>query len=452
MLSWARKIFSFFLGQGAIQLLGLATGLLILRWMSVEAYAQYSVAFGFQTSVAMLIDLGFSGAVIALVGPRISDPTVIGRYIRSVLHFRTILFLIALPVGALGFWWITGRQHWSWPLRGALFGSIMFTLFFQGWTSYGSALVMHQRFGEYYRSQFHSGLFRLVATALFHFISLLSVTATAWINAVAMALMGSSYRSYARPLVQEPPRADPATNSEMLRYVGPTVPPSIFNALEGQITLFLVTWFGRSHNIAEVAALGRLTQALIVLLAFNGIVVIPYMARLPRAKLAGRYALFLAGGCLVAGTLLAISLLFPEPLLWVMGPKYAHLRAELPWSIAGWGLYYLATLMWCMHSARKWVFWWHTSLYCGVLIAAQVVGVQIFQLGTTIGILHFAVLGAAANLLVQVAGGIYGFWTEKIPSGDPNPPLAGIPDPAITATWSEEGILPDAVSAEIEPG
>ena len=450
LLSWAKKMFSFFLGQGAMQLLGLATGLLILRWMSIESYAQYSVAFGFQTSVGMLVDLGFSGAVIALVGARVSDPTVIGRYIRTVLHFRTVLFAIALPVGAVGFVWITGRQHWSWPVRGALFASIMFTLFFQGWTSYGSALVMHQRYGDYYRSQFSSGVFRLATTALFHFLSMLSAVATAWINAIAMALMGTFFRHYARPYVQEPPRADAVTNREMIRYVGPTVPPTIFGALEGQITLFLITWFGRSHNIAEVAALGRLTQALIILMAFNGIIVIPYIARLPRAQLAGRYALFLGGGCLVAGGLWGLSVIFPAPLLWVMGPKYQHLTAELPWSIGGWGLYYLGTLMWAMHSARKWVFWWHTSLYCGVLIASQVLGVWLFELGTTLGILHFAFLGAGANLLVQIAGGIYGFWTEKVPRTDSEPSLATIPDPAVAAIWAEEGVVPSILPVETE--
>lgn len=434
LLSWAKKLLTFFLGQGAIQLLGLATGLLILRWMSVESYAQYSVAFGFQTTASMLVDLGFSAAVIALVGARISEPAVIGGYIRSVLHFRTVLFAVALPLGTVGFIWITGRQHWGWGVRGALFASILFTLFFQGWTVYGCALVIHHRFGDYYRSQLGSSAFRLVTTALLYGAGLLSAVATAWINALAMALMASCYRFFARPYVRVPARAEAGTNREMIAYVGPTVPPTIFNALEGQITLFLIAIFGRSHNIAEVAALGRLTQALIVLMAFNGIIVVPYMARLPRARLAGRYWLFLAGGCAVAGGLWTLSVVFPAPLMWVMGPKYANLRAELPWSIAGWGLYYLGTLMWAMHSARKWVFWWHTWVYCVVLVVSQVVGVWVFELGTTLGILQFALLGAAANLLVQAAGGVYGFWTEKMPAVDAGtePALASVPDPART--------------------
>jgi O-antigen/teichoic acid export membrane protein len=436
--SWARRILSFVLGQGAIQAFSLVTGFLILRWMSVESYAQYSVAFGFQTSIGILIDLGLSGAVVALVGQRVSDPEVVGSYIRSVLRYRTILFVIALPAGAVAFVWMTQRHGWSWPVRGALFASIMFALFFQGWSSYGSALVIRHRFGQYYRSQLSSASFRLASTALLHALSLLSAVSTAWVNAIAMALVGACYRLSARPIVREPPRANPAISREMLRYVGPTVPPTIFNALEGQITLFLVTCFGRSHNIAEVAALGRLMQIVFVLLMFNGVIVVPYFARLPRRRLAGQYVLFLSLGILIATSFWGLSVFAPQPLLWVMGPKYAHLREELPWSVAGFSAYYVGQLLWSMHSARKWVFWWHTSLYCGALISAQIVGVWIFPLGTTIGILHFAFLGAAANLLVQATCGVYGFLTDR-----------RAPDPGGDA-WAEESILPGAVPAACE--
>lgn len=414
LLRWARKLGEFFLGQGAIQLLSLLTGFLVIRWLSVDAYAQYSVAFSFQCSVGMLVDLGFSGAIIALVGPRIHDPKVTGRYIRSVLHSRTLLFVIVAPIAAAAFYWMTARQGWSMPARIALFSSVLFSLFFQGWTScYSTPLAMHQRYGPFYRAQISSSVWRLAGFSVFHALGALAAPVAAWINGAGLALQGWLYRRECRPLVDEPEHAEPAVNRELRRYVAPLVPSTVFNALESQITIFLITWFGRSTNIAEIAALGRLNQALVVLLAFNGIVVSPYVARLARGRLAGRYWLIMAGGVAVSAALWGFSLLFPGLLLWVVGAKYAHLQSAVSWSIASWGVYYLSMLMLTIHGARKWVYWWHSALHCTSLIVAQTVGVLVFDLSQTIGVLKFSLLAALTNLAVQATAGIYGFWTDR---------------------------------------
>ena len=458
LLAWTRKIVTFLLNQGGIQLLSLCTGLLVLRWMSVESYAQYSVAFGFQGSVGMLIDLGFTGTIIALVGTRIDEPAVIGKYIRSALHFRTRGFLLGLPIGLAVFWWITGRQHWPWPLRLGLFCSVMFTLYYQGWSScYAGPLMMHQRFGPYYRTQFAGGIFRLLATGALHFLTLLTSVTGAWVNALVMALTGSLYRRYSRDLVHEPDRPDPATNREVIRLAAPTIPPVIFTAFEGQVTLFLVTYFGKSHNIAEVAALGRLTQILLVIQAFNEMVIHPYIARLPRERLLGRYCVFAAAGVAMTLCLWAVSVLCPQLLLFIVGPKYAHLRAELPWSIAGWAMYYLSGLLWAMHSGRRWVFWWHTSLYCVMMVVAQAAGVYFFNLSTTRGILQFGLLGSGASLLVQILGGLYGFWLYRHPEEPVPAPDAHAVDPASgapAAIYTEEGapaVLPELAERDDLP-
>src|SRR2546429_7619042 len=77
---WAGLITSFLAGQGLIQLLNVVTGFLLLRWMSVESYAQFSIAFGFQSMLQWLVDLGTVGAIVALVGNRGKEREVVGKY------------------------------------------------------------------------------------------------------------------------------------------------------------------------------------------------------------------------------------------------------------------------------------------------------------------------------------------------------------------------------------
>ena len=411
--AWLPRIGSFLVGQGAIQALNLVSGFLIIRWLSVDAYAKYSVAFAFQNTVGMLVDLGVSGSIVAMVGARSGQPEVIGAYIRAAKHYRTISFAVVIPIAAGFFIWMSLRQHWGYALQAGLFGSVVFSLFFQGWSAYYSApLLMHHRLGRLYGAQFTSGALRLAASCLFYVAGALSSVATAWINSLSLAWCAVSYKRHAHDLVQEPPQADLAANREMARYLAPVVPGIIFYALQGQLTLFLITFFGKSHNIAEVAALGRLTQALILVGAFNGVIIEPYIARVPHCLLPRRYPLILGGAICLAAALAVGSYFFPGAALWIIGQKYAHLRTAFTWSIGAWGLNYLGGLLWLMHSARKWVYWWHTIFCCATLTVAQAIGVWRLDLSTTVGIFQFSLLTAAANLFVHAVGGLYGFWDE----------------------------------------
>jgi len=80
-------IFRFLAGQGFCTGTQSCLWILLLRWLSVEAYAQYSVAFGFQNTLGVLVDLGISGSIVALVGDRGSDKEIVGT-IQSAKYFR----------------------------------------------------------------------------------------------------------------------------------------------------------------------------------------------------------------------------------------------------------------------------------------------------------------------------------------------------------------------------
>ncbi len=428
---WSGRLLSFFLGQGAMQALNLITGFLLVRWMTKETYAQYSVAFGFQSTVGVLVDLGFSGSIVALVGSRGGDPAVVGAFIRSAKHYRRLLFATVVPVAAVVFWWMAGRQGWDHTTRALLFGSVVVALWVQGWAAYyGAPLLIHHRLGAFYRAQIESAAARLGGSLFLQWIGRLNAVTSAWLSCLSLLLCAWFYQRSATPYVQEPARPDPAANREMTRFLAPVIPGTIFYALQGQLTLFLITFFGRSQNIAEVAALGRLTQVLIMLGAFNGVVIEPYVARLHHSQLPRRYPLLLGGGILVAAALALFAFAFPGPLLWLIGEKYAHLQHEFSWSILAWGLNYIGGLMWLMHAARKWVFWWHTALTCTLLTLSQFLGVWWFDLSTTLGIFQFSMLTGAANILAHTAGGIFGYWNETRRHPEPpdtSAPMATVP-------------------------
>ena len=407
---WSALIVSFLIGQGSVQLINLISGLLLLHWLSVEAYAQFSVAFGFQCTLNNLVDMGCSGSIIALIGERTSDKDVAGNYIRSAKYIRKQFILILVPLSAIAFVIITFKQNWGWTTQLLLFASIANYLFFEGWAAYYSVpLIIHQKIKPLYKFQAISSCVRLTLCFSLYLGSALSSWAAAWSNSSVVIVQGLLFRENTKRLINEPLKSSPKINREMWHYLLPLIPGIIFAAFQGQISIFLITLFGQTKNIAEVGALGRIGQLFFILSAFNGVVISPYIAKLPRQHLAHRYFQILGISIVISTVLCVCSFFFPQPLLWVLGSKYYHLAHEVKWVVIGSSINYIGSVMLTMQSARKWVYWWAGFAYIGMVLVTQVICLTTMDLSTTINVIYFGIITTLAVIFVYIITAIYGF-------------------------------------------
>ncbi len=292
---WSRVLLHFAAGQAGIQLIGLLTGFFLLRAMSVQAFAQYSAAFAFQTTLMLLVDMGFSGSIIALVGDRGHEPITIGNYIRVARHYRVRMFIVLAVISAVGFRFLTTKQPWDFGVKVGLWVAIISAVFFQGNMMYSAPLLIHRRLKEFYRAQALPATIRLVTALILGFARVLTGWAAALIGSATIALQGYMYRHSAQPLINEPEAPDQEIMREMRTYVAPMWPGLIYFAFQGQITVGIISYFGKSNNIAEVAALGKLGQFFVFLGAMNAVLIEPYVAQLPRKRLLSRYLVIAAG-------------------------------------------------------------------------------------------------------------------------------------------------------------
>jgi len=342
---WVSRLAAFVVGQGFVQTLNLATGFFLVRWLTVQDYAAYSLVMGFQGTLGILVELGLAGSITALLAGR-TDPITMGRYVRSARHFRNRLFVILLPIILVLFPVLAHRQGWSWLLTVNLVAGTLAALYFQGMAGYYSTpLIVHQQLYRYYQTGTLAGAARLGCSFVLHWLALLAAPVAVWINSLATLAQGWLYKRQSTELVIEPLTADPATNREVLDYIRPLIPSSIFFAFQGQIVIFLISWFGQARSIAEVGALGRIGQ------------------------------------------------------LFVM----------LGWMMASASITYVTGVMYTMHAARKWIFGWAVWMYVAVVFTAQLCGIAFMDLSTTRGVLHFAAITAIATIAVQVVWALYGF-------------------------------------------
>ena len=409
----AKTVFSrlapFLGGQLGVQGINFLAGFLLLRWLAVADYAQFSIVFSFQTLFGSLIDLGLSGAIVALAGRNAARREVVGAYVRAASELRARTFWILVGAAALSWAFVTRHQAWSTPTKMVLFASVAAAVYFQGWaTIYSAPLVLDGRLKAVYSAATGAALTRLAACFLLHRAGILNGALLSWIGALALGWNGWKYRHAARGLIEEPPHSSPETRRELGIYLQPQVPTLLFYALQGQLAIVLVTVFGSTRALAEVAALGRLSQLFLLLETANAVLVAPLISRAADADFPRRYTQILSVVVLITGVLCFVGFAFSGPLLWVLGPKYVNLRPEVGWIVLTSCLHYVASSLWTMHSARKMVDKSSSAIYIGLTLIFQAVAVQVLDLGTTHGAVLLSVFTcaglAAANILIGILG------------------------------------------------
>lgn len=405
-----RILTSFFLGQGAAQGINVLAGLFLVHKLSVEAYAQFGLASGFQSVFSILMDFGFASTIIPMVGEQREDRALVGRYVRSAKHLRDWAFWIIAPVTIVAFLAIMHKQHWGLTVQLLLLASVLLALYSGGMVSYYSApLFIFGRLREYYVPQIASGAGRLAAYVGLEFAGGLNAWTAAGLSALNVTLNGSWLGKKSRPYLEWPEKEDRATDRELFHYILPAAPAMIFAAFQSQITLFLISIFGGTVDIAQVAALGRIGQLFSVLMTFNMIVVEPYIARLSRKRLFSTYFKFLLLASVACTPIVLVAFIWPQAFLWLLGSKYEILRGLLGWVVLASCLNYLAGLMWIMNRARKWIFWSGTILEVVLLLILQTAYVICIGIRTTREAVFLTFAMSFCYLIAHGYVSVYGF-------------------------------------------
>jgi O-antigen/teichoic acid export membrane protein len=403
---------SFLVGQGTAQGLSVLAGLFLVRHLSIEAYAQLGLALGFQAMFTALMDLGFAGTIIPLVGPRKDDRPLVGRYVRSAKHLRDLSFYCLAPIAALASLGVMHRQHWSFGLQVALLLSTLVALYFAGKASYfSSVLIMHGKLSVYYVLQVIASLIRLGSYVVLALVGGLGAGVAAAIGALTILLTAQWYARQAKSLMDWPSRDDAATDKQIVRYIMPAAPALLFSAFQAQLTLFLISIFGgQTAYIAQVAALGRIGQLFAVLTTFNLMVVEPFIARRTHHRLLPTFVAITGVACCVLTPVVYAAFTWPQVFLLLIGPKYSNLRDLLGWVILAATINYIAGLIWMMNRARKWVFWSGSFLEVGLLVAVQIAFLLLVGIRDTRDAVMLTLAASVCVLIAHSYVSFIGFW------------------------------------------
>ena len=400
-----KRLSTFVGGQSTIQLLNAATGLVLLRLLPKPEFAIYAVALGAQGMIGILTDIGFGGAILGLVGTRYQDRLLLGSYIKAASLIRRTLLLF---VTALAILFIVIFRHSRFEAHGSnevtfLAAAVLVTLQFQAWASYyETPLLLNSRLVALYTPQIAAAILRMLSVFVLYYTGVISSTTVVIANTLSIVVMGVSFRIMARRWIEVPRVLPKEQAREMIRYLTPLVPMYIYTALQGQVSLFLITIFGHVSQIAEVAAAGRIGQLFQVINSSNGVLVTPFIARTPFALFRRRFTLVMCAAGGVALTIIASAKLFPGAYLLVLGPKYGNLTSQVQLVVYNAAIVYLLNTMWSIAVARKWVFWWSGVLQVIVLTLVQLVSVAFLPLNTSEGVIKMNLCTTCGAFAMQI--------------------------------------------------
>jgi hypothetical protein len=365
----------------------------------------------------MFVDLGFAQSIVPLVGDKTGDSKTIAGYINAALYLRKKTFSFLLIPALILFPLLVYRHNWDWWLVAVFMITLIPVLFLSGWKSiYQSYFLIKKDLTNVYMSQFLGDFVRLILIVGLFFFGFLKSWVVAIIGAIGLALYGTLLRVKYNQLNQGSIDSFPKheKTGDIVDYIRPLIPGMIFTALQSQIIIIIITIFGKSENIADIAALGKIGQLFVFLNAFNTYIVGPYFARM-RGGVMQPYIITVSASISLTIILYVLGVEYPDLFLFLLGDKYMHLKEELSLMLLGASLQYIMTLMWIIQASRRWIWWWMPLVAIPGTILVQVCCVIFLEMDTTRNVLLLSVYTATFGITLRLFMTLMGFkFKEKV--------------------------------------
>jgi O-antigen/teichoic acid export membrane protein len=405
----ARIVGNFALVQAVVQVIGFLSGILVVRTLAQREYAYFTIANTMQGTINLLADIGISVGLVSIGGRVWQDRHRFGQLINTALAVRKKLGALVLVAVTPIMYFMLVKNGASISYTAILIGVVLIGLLFQ--LSIGVLGVVPRLRADIGRIQiidFTGASVRLVVLLGLILVFLNAGVAVAVATAVS-ALQYWMLRTYAARAVDLSAPESAEDRHAIVRLIKQLAANSVFYCLQGQITIFLISFFAhRTASVAEVGALGRLAMIFSVFMNLLTNVFVPAFARCQGGrKLRLIYAAIIGGVFAFSLSILLCAWLFPNEFLFVLGNQYSHLHRELLLMVGGAVLGTLTGTFWSLNASKAWVA--GAWLYIPLTLVTQITLIPYTDFSSVTGVLTFNLLSAVPNLVLNAAMSYRGF-------------------------------------------
>jgi hypothetical protein len=374
---WARLVSISGITQVSVQAINLFCGILIIRLLSANEYALYTIANMMLSTMIVLAECDLSMAVMAQGGKHWTNSEKLGVVLATGFSVRRKLGIISVLVVTPILLYLLLHHDASWPIA-LLITISLIPAFFASLTDTILEVPpkLQQDLIPLQKNQLQASVARLVLTSVSVFIFPLTFVALLgagipriWAN-FNLRKISSAYVSWNQ-------RPDPVIREEIMKFVKRVLPVAVYYSFSGQLTIWLITIFGSVSAIAQLGALGRLSAVLGIINILFGMMVAPRFARLVnlRSILFLKYVQVQAAMSILFLVIIGFVWFFSSEILWILGSTYSNLHSELVLSMIGSSLGLLAGCFYGLNSARGWII--NPIVSIAISIATIIVGASV---------------------------------------------------------------------------
>ena len=353
---WVKLLSKFISVQLIVQALGFASGILIIRTLSKEEYAYFTIANTLQSTMSLLADTGIGMSLSALGGKIWPDRYHFSQLINTAMKLRYSLAIISTTI-------VTPILIWTLLHNGAsstytILITVAVLIGLSSQLTFDVLLAvprLHSKINIIQNLDLFSSITRLVLLGITH-LFLLNALLVVAITSILTLIQKIMLRYWCNNYIDESHNVNLEFQKIILNTVLHQAPNSIYYCFQGQLLIILISLFGNTNSIAELGALGRLSIMFSLINSIMSTIVLPYFSRCQSADLL-RKRYWQLVFCIVAINLfiLGIALLFPSTILWVLGGKYTHLQNELILIILSSSFNFIVGTMWSINATKAWI-------------------------------------------------------------------------------------------------
>ncbi|WP_128763332.1 polysaccharide biosynthesis protein [Leeuwenhoekiella aestuarii] len=402
--------------QVFIMLISLASGILVIRLLSTEEYALYTLANTMLGTIIALANAGIPIGVMSEGGKVWKDKKKMGMVFVTAFELRKIFGLVSLLIGIPILIYLLRLNGASWTMSILIMIGLIPAFFSQISNSILEiAPKLTQHVVPLQKNQLAINTGRLVLLILLIFLF-----PFAYIAIIASTLPQVWGNIRLKKITNSSVDWEQQSDSEIkLRLVAKTrriLPEAIFYCLSGQLTVWLLSLFGSTDSVAQIGALGRLAMVMNIISVLFGMLIAPRFARLEAdfSLLKRRYLQALLLVVVLFLGIIGIVYWFPSQILWILGAKYGDLEDEVVLAVIGSSLNLLSGIIYALYSSRGWII--NPFLYIAISISSTIIAMLVLDITTLYGVLLLNIAIAGVQVLTHYYYGLYKLYALKAES------------------------------------
>ncbi|VXB65980.1 MATE family efflux transporter [Maribacter litoralis] len=410
---WAKLLGVTGTAQVGVQAIGLLSGVLVIRLLSTDEYALYTLANTMLSTMVMLANAGIPIAVMSEGGKVWKNKEKLGEVLVTGFDFRK-----KFAIGSL----ILGIPILSYLLYINDASILMTILIVLGlipvfYTQLSDVLLqiapkLKQDIVPLQKNLVLVNLGRLFLLGLS--LILFPFAVVAIFSASIPQILGNfNLKKIAKPYADWHQKPSTALKKKMSVTVKRVLPEALYYSISGQITIWILSIFGSTTSIAEIGALGRIAMVINLVSIIFGMLVVPRFARLENTfnllfKRFIQVQILVIG---IFGILIGFVYLFPEAILWVLGPQYANLKFELFLAVIGGCLSVFSGIVFSLYSSRGWII--NPTISIPLNLATLCLAIWVTDVTSLTGVLFLNIIIGTVQLATHSGYGFFKIFKLK---------------------------------------